>query len=400
MDPVIEEEEDADRKVTQLELFFDLVFVFALTQVTGYLALHLSLIGFAQGLVLLGLIWWAWVAYAWLGTTVSLDEGVVRVFLFGAMGAMLIVAIGLPEAFSDLPGGFDGAITASTVVMVAYCLVRVLHIGLYAFVGRGDPGLLGAVRGLGMTVAVASTILVVGSTLPPGPRLACYVAAAVIDYVGAMLGGGRGWKLSVGHFAERHGLVVIIALGESIVSIGVGVADLPLSWAVIVAALLGLAVAACLWWLYFDVTAVAAERTLKSLSGVERNRAARDGYSFGHLILVGGIVLLALGLKKVSLAAGEFGGLGEPLKPLVAVALCAGAAQYLGGLVFFRYRMTRTWGVGRAVAGALCLAVIPLALVLPSTVTVGLLLVVLAALVVFESLRSRGTAVVAASSGD
>lgn len=381
---------DEGHKVTPLELFFDLVFVFALTQVTGYLALHLTPVGFAQGLVLLALIWWAWVAYAWFGTTVSLNEGLVRVLLFAAMGGMLIVAIGLPEAFEDMAGGYDGAITAATMVMVAYGTVRLLHLALYAVVGRGDPGLRGAVIRLGIPVAIAVALLIVGSTLPPGPRLALYIAAVALDYFGAIFAGGRGWKLSVGHFAERHGLVIIIALGESIVSIGVGVADLPLSTPIVVAALLGLAVTACLWWLYFDVTSVAAEHRLNTLSGVAQNKAARDAYSFGHLIMVGGIVLLALGMKKVSLSAGEYGGFGHSLKTLVAAALCVGAAQYLAGLVYFRYRMTQTWSVSRLLGAVACLALLPLALTIPSTITLLLLLAVLVTVVVFETVRQQG----------
>lgn len=376
----------ANHRVTPLELFFDLVFVFALTQVTGYLAIHLSPTGFAEGIVLLALIWWAWVAYAWFGTAVRLDEGLVRLLLFAAMGAVLVVAVGLPEAFADRPGGFDGILSAPTIVVAAYASVRLLHLALFAVVGRGDPGVAGAVARFGLPVLVSLALLGLGSLLPPGPRLATFALAVLIDYAGAVIGGGRGWRVSAGHFAERHGLIIIIALGESIVSIGVGVADLPLSWPVVITANLGLAIAACLWWLYFDVTADAAEHRLASLEGAARNRAARDGYSFGHLFMVAGIVLMALGLKKVSLAVAESGELlGGHLKALVVLALCTGLAGYLLAHVYFRWRMTGGWAGPRIAAAGVALALTPIGLVVAPSVLLALVLLLLLATVLLEA---------------
>jgi low temperature requirement protein LtrA len=372
---------DAGHRVTTLELFFDLVFVFAITQVTGYLAANLTPAGMLEGLILLTLTWWAWVGYSWLGTTIRFDEGLVRILLFAAMGMLLVIAIGLPEAFDDLPGGFDGWLSAPTAVALAYAAVRVLHLGLFALAGRGDPAMRGAVGRFGTGVALAMTLLVVGSVAGGWVQVALYATAVVIDILGAYVGGGAGWALNPGHFAERHGLIVIIALGESIVAIGAGASDLPLSLPIAVTALLGLAVAACLWWVYFDVTALAAERNLARLTGSARNRAARDAYSVLHLPMIAGIVLLALGVKKTMTLVGE-----EPVelwghvKPLAAIALAGGVALYLIGHLLFRRRLDGTWSRPRLVAAAACLALavaapwLPtLALLAAVTAVVGLL---------------------------
>ena len=140
---------DEGHRVTTLELFFDLVFVFAITQVTGYMAHHLTPTGILEGLILLALTWWAWVGYAWLGTTIRFDEGLVRVLLFAAMGMLMVIAIGMPEAFSDMPGGFDGWLSAPTAIALAYAAVRFLHLGLFSIAGRDDPAMRAAVARFG-----------------------------------------------------------------------------------------------------------------------------------------------------------------------------------------------------------------------------------------------------------
>jgi low temperature requirement protein LtrA len=378
---------DDGHRVTTLELFFDLVFVFAITQVTGYMASHLTPTGMIEGLILLALIWWAWVGYAWLGTTIRFDEGLVRVLLFAAMGMLLVISIGLPEAFGDMPGGFDGALTTPTVVVLAYAAVRVLHLGLFALAGRDDPAMRAAVGRFGAGVGAAMALLLVGSALGGWAQIGLYAAAISIDILGAYVGGGAGWALNPGHFAERHGLIVIIALGESIVAIGAGASELPLSLPISVTALLGLVIAACLWWVYFDITALAAERTLATLTGPERNRAARDAYSVAHLPMIAGIVLLALGVKKTMTLVGT-----EPLdlwghvKPLAAVSLAGGVALYLIGHLAFRLRMEHSWSRPRAVATAVCLA---LACAAPFLPTVALLIAVALVLCVLVNYEHR-----------
>ena len=226
--PVLETASD-NHRVTTLELFFDLVFVFAITQVTGYLSHHLDAVGMIQGLIMLALIWWAWVAYAWLGTTIRFDEGRVRILLFAAMGMMLVISIGLPEAFHDDPGGFEPPLAAPTVIALAYAAVRFLHLGLFLLAGRDDADIRAAVGRFGVGVCIAMALLLVGSYAEGWAQIALYACAVAIDVIGSFVGGGAGWALNPGHFAERHGLIVIIALGESVVAIGAGAFDLPLS---------------------------------------------------------------------------------------------------------------------------------------------------------------------------
>ena len=387
--PVLETAASGHR-VTTLELFFDLVFVFAITQVTGYMAEHLTLVGMLEGLILLALIWWAWVAYAWLGTTIRFDEGLVRVLLFTAMGMMLIISMGLPEAFGDAPGGFDGVVSTPTVVVLAYAVVRFLHLGLFALAGRENPEMAAAVRRFGLPVTVAMALLLAGSMIGGWAQIILFATAVTMDVAGAFWGGGAGWALNPTHFAERHGLIVIIALGESIVAIGAGASALPLSLAISVTALLGLAVAACLWWVYFDITALAAERKLSALEGAARNRAARDGYSVLHWPMIAGIVLLALGVKKTVTMVGTepFDLLGH-VKPLAAISLAGGVALYLAGHLLFRYRMDHSWSRPRAVAAAACAG---LAVAAPLVPTVPLLVVVtlVVALLVNHEYRRTG----------
>ena len=371
--PVLEVAASGHR-VTTLELFFDLVFVFAITQVTGYIAEHLTLMGLLEGLLLLALIWWAWVAYAWLGTTIRFDEGLVRVLLFTAMGMMLVISIGLPEAFNDAPGGFDGWLSTPTVLVVAYAVVRFLHLGLFALAGRDDPEMAAAVRRFGLPVALAMLLLLVGSLVGGWAQIALFATAVVMDVAGAYWGGGAGWALNPTHFAERHGLIVIIALGESIVAIGAGASALPLSPAIGVTALLGFTIWVCLWWVYFDITALAAERNLAALAGAARNRAARDAYSVMHWPMVAGIVLLALGVKKtVTMVGTEPFDLAGHIKPLAAVSLAGGVALYLTGHLLVRARMAHSWSRPRAVAAAACAG---LAVAAPFVPTMALLVAV------------------------
>jgi low temperature requirement protein LtrA len=375
-------------RVTTLELFFDLVFVFAITQVTGYMSYHLDPLGLAEALVLLALMWWAWVAYAWLGTAIRFDEGLVRLLLFAAMGLLLVIAIGMPEAFRDEAGGFDVPVSTPTVIALAYAGVRVLHLGLFVLASRTDPAMRAAIGRLAMGVSVALVLLVVGSLQSGWVQVALYAVAFTFDMAGAYLGRGAGWALNPGHFAERHGLIVIIALGESIVAIGAGASGLPLSPAIAVTALLGLAIAACLWWVYFDITMLAAERNLHRLTGDARNRAARDAYSVLHLPMIAGIVLLALGVKRTTgMVAEPAPDLGAQVPALAAVALPGGVALYLLALVAFRMRMDHTVARPRVLAASGCLVLAGAAPFTPTLAILGAVVLVVVALVYFEYRR-------------
>ncbi len=362
--------ESAEERVTPLELFFDLIFVFAITQVTGLIVADPTWAGLGRGLVVFGVLWWAWTAYAWLTNTINPEEGEVRLVMFAAMGAMLIASLAVPDVFGD-----DALLFAC-----AYAFVRIAHLVLYTVAGWGDRDLLGAVARLGVGTAIGVGLLFVAVGLDGPAQLIVWVAALVIDLLGAYLGGGKGWRLAPGHFAERHALIVIIALGESIVALGLG-ASRNLDAGVIAAALFGLAIAGALWWLYFDVVAIVAERKLREATGSAQLTMARDSYSYLHLPMVAGIILFAVGAKKT------LGDVGEPLKLVPAVALCGGIALYLVAHILFRLRNVRSLNRHRLVVAALLLALLPLAVELPALATLALVAALCVALIAYEAIR-------------
>ena len=377
---------DEEASVTPLELFFDLVFVLALTQVTAYLAEHLTVEGIIRGLLLVAVLWWSWVGYSWLGNVVRADEGIVREVMLAAMATMFIFALAIPEAFDDLPGGLYGPV----VVPVCYLIFRLLHLTMFWIVSRDDPGLRKQVIRFAPSVLVATAILVVAAGTTGTVQTVLWAAALAADYVGTLLGGATGWRLpSARHFAERHGLIIIVALGESIVAIGVGIATLPISAPIIVGAILGLVVSGALWWIYFDVTAALAERALTEARDVERARLARDAYSYLHLPLITGIVLLALGLKKVLEYVGGAGShdLSDSLTGWGLFGLVGGVVLYLVGHVAFKWRSQNKLSWARLVAAAVLVATTPVLGRLPALATLAVVALISAALVVYETIH-------------
>jgi low temperature requirement protein LtrA len=370
--------------VTPLELFFDLVFVFAMTQVTAFMADELTWAAAARGLLILSVVWWCWVGYAWLGNIVRADEGLARIAVFVVMGAVMLMALTIPEAFDDLPGGWSGPV----VFALAYFVVRAVHLLLFAMASRGDAVLRRQILRFVPSVLLGTGLLLAASLVDGPAQSALWVAALLGDYVGTYLAGASGWRLtSPGHFAERHGLIIIIALGESVVAIGVGVAALPISGPIVLATALGLVVVCSLWWLYFDVVAIMARRVLSRAEGAERTRIARDSYSFLHLPMVAGIVLFALGLKKTLEYAGDGAAhsLTDPL-PVVALAgLFGGVALYLAAHLAFRARNTGTWSFHRLVVAAALVVAVPVTADVPALAALGLLAAVTAGLVVVQA---------------
>jgi low temperature requirement protein LtrA len=276
-------------RVTPLELFFDLVFVLAITECTTLMSHHPTWAGLGQGLLVLGVLWWAWASYAWLTSVIDPEAGAVRLVFFAAMASMLIAAICVPEAFGDLALPFALAIG----------FFRVAHIALFTIASAEDPGLRRSIIGLGVSTAIAVSLLAAASAFDGVPQAALWVLALALDFGGPYVFGEEGWHLVPGHFAERHGLIIIIALGESIVEIGTGAAG-HLDFGIGVAAVLGVGVAAGLWWVYFDVVALVSARRLAAAEpGKVQNALARDSYTYLHLFLVAGIVLTAFGMEEV-----------------------------------------------------------------------------------------------------
>jgi low temperature requirement protein LtrA len=371
--------------VTTLELFFDLVFVFAFTQVTAFMADDLGVRGVLRGLVLFALLWFVWCSYTWLGNQARADEGVVRLAMIVAMGATFLVALAIPEAWGDEGGG----ISAPVVLAVALAIVRIVHLGVYAVAALGDAGLRTQLVRTAIPVGTAVTLLVVGAVVGGPAQTVLWAAALVVDYTGVYLS-GTDWRLPApGHFAERYGLIVIIALGESIIAVGVGVADLPLTVPMIAAAILGLVVSVALWWAYFDVVAPVAERELRRREGTERVRLARDSYTYLHFPMVAGVIYLALGVKKVAEYVGDESHhtLADPLPATALWALYGGVVAYLVAHLGFRLRNVGSINRPRAVV-AVVLLLAPLAVrPLPALAALAVLAAVLVALIVYEVLR-------------
>jgi low temperature requirement protein LtrA len=365
---VLREEE----RVTPLELFFDLVFVLAITQCTALMAKNPSWEGVARGLLVLGVLWWCWVGYAWLTSVVDPEEGAVRIAIFAAMAALLVAALAVPHAFND-----EGLVFA-----IAYGLARYAQIVLLYIAGRDNRNLRHSViTGLLFSSTIAIGLLVLASQLDGVAQGALWATALALDMAGPFFFGVEGWMLVPAHFAERHGLIILIAIGESVVAIGAG-ATADLGAGVITAAVLGVAVAAALWWLYFDVVVIVATRRLaRAKPGREQNSMARDSYSFLHLPMIAGIILIAFGIKKT------LGHVDHHLDIVPATALFGGTALYLLAHVAFRYRNIHTINTQRLVTAALLVALLPLAAEIPALAALAILAAILVALIAYEAIR-------------
>lgn len=360
-------------RVTPLELFFDLVFVLALTQCTALMAHHPTWDGLVQGLLVLGMLWWAWTAYSWLTSVIDPEEGAVRLVMFGAIAALLLVSLCVPEAFGDLALAFA----------LIYGVVRSAQIALFMLASPDDDALRHSVLGLAGSTAVAVTLLTTASFFDGVAQGALWALALFLDMAGPYFFGSQGWKLVPEHFAERHGLIVIIALGESIVAIGVGAAG-ALTLGIGTAAVLGVALTAAMWWIYFDIVAIVAARRLAEAEvGKVQNEMARDSYSYLHLAMIAGIVLVALGLKKT------IGHFDEHLDTVAAFALLGGLAAYLLGHVAFRYRHIHTVNRQRLLLAIVLLILVPVATAIPALAALAIVNALVWAMIAYET-RSYG----------
>ena len=356
-------------RVTPLELFFDLVFVLAITQCTALMAHHPTWSGMLQGLLVLGVLWWGWVGYAWLTSVVDPEEGAVRLIIFGAMAALLLVSLCVPDAFGSLGLAFA----------LILGVVRTAHIALFMLASPDDDGLRHSVLGLAVSTLIAVSLLALASAFDGLAQGALWALALFLDMGGPYFFGSEGWKLMPGHFAERHGLIVIIALGESIVAIGIG-AEHTLTLGIGAAAVLGVALTAAMWWVYFDVVAIVSGRRLaEAETGRAQNELARDSYSYMHLIMVAGIVLTALGLKTT------IGHFGDHLHAVPAFALLGGVAIYLLGLVAFRYRHVQTINRRRLLLAIVLLILVPVATEVPALLALAVVNVLIWSMIAYET---------------
>ena len=359
---------EREQRVSPLELFFDLVFVFAFTQVTTLLSSNPTWSGLEDALLLLTALWWAWAAYAWLTNAVDPAEGLVWGTMLVASGAMFVGALAVPEAF----GGHG------VVFGVAFLIVALMQISLYALSARDDPDLLTAIVRIAPSSIAGAALIAAAGFVHGGLKPLLWLIALAVGFFAPLVARPSGWRLHPAHFVERHGLIVIIAIGESLVAIGLGVRHGGLGAEEIVAAVLGFAVAASLWLAYFDFFTIRAQQLLDDRSGVQQIALARDTYTYLHLPMVVGIVLFAFAVKTT------LGDVHAELSIVPALALCGGPALYLFAYVGLRFRISRSIRGGRTIAALACAALVPVAVAVPAIVALALVTAVWVALHAYE----------------
>ena len=351
-------------RVTTLELFFDLVFVFTLTQLTALLADRLTLEGAFQVVLIFVVLFWMYGGYAHLTNQVPPDRDSRRLLLIMGMGAFLLCALAVPLAFAGGGVAFG----------LAYLGVVVVHIGLYNQLYDRRVVL----RFAPLNVLAAGVVTLAGLLDTPTAYLLWLVAIAV-TFLTPMLAGqvANRFDIRAVHFVERHGLLLIVALGESVVAIGIGIETLALDAGTFAAALVGLGISAAMWWAYFIHDAEVAEHVMRNADADRRFRLAINAYFYAFTLMLLGVVAIAAGVKK------SIGHVGEQLEPGTAIALAAGIALYLGGGAAFRLLMGLRPVAARIIAAALGLATVAVGtwvsagaqLVTISAVLVGMLLV-------------------------
>jgi low temperature requirement protein LtrA len=370
-DPIAEE-----RRTSPVELLWDLVFVFAITQVTTLISKDLTWAGVGRGLLVLALVWWAWSAFVWAANAQDTGAPTLRLFLLLAMVLTFVAGLALPHAFED----------EAPVFALAYAAVRFLHLALYADASRRGNASWRAIAGFGITVLIGMALLVAGAFAGGTAQIVLWCAAVAIDYAGPAwltrerLRGLQ--RVAVAHFAERYSLFIIICLGESIVAIGVGATEEAFDTELIAMVGLGLLITVALWWTYFDRFAAIAEQRLRTHG--DPVLAAADAYSYLHLVLVAGIIVFAAGVK---LAVHD---VREPLDDATRLALCGGVALYLVGHVAFGVRMVGSVGWEKLVAAAALLVLYAAGADIAAWTLAGAVTLLLWAMCAFETLSARG----------
>jgi low temperature requirement protein LtrA len=356
---------------TFVELFFDLVFVFAVTQVAGVLREHLTVTGLVQAVLVFWLVWWAWTQFTWTLNAADTEHPRIELLTMTAVGAAFLMAVTVPDVFGSSGWWFA----------VSYILVRVLGIAGQWWVSSGDPVWRGAIRTWTMLSMAGLVAIAAAAVAPPDNRVALLAVAVAIDVFSATRAGAGEWRLFSAHFAERHGLFVIIALGESLIAAGVGTQGLPRSAtlaAVVVPAVVGVC---ALWWTYFARARGQLEQAMEATASSRRARYARDVYSFLHFPIIGGVVGFAVAMEEAVAHPAEH------LEPSAALALLIGAALFIGGTGLALLRA----GAGRPAvrAGALVAlaALYPLVVAWPPA---GALTAVAAVVVVVAVVEHRG----------
>jgi len=359
------------QRVSTLELFFDLVFVFTITQLTAVLRVEPTPLVALQVLLMLAIIFWMYGGYVWLTNAVSADRASRRLVLLAGMAGFFIVALTVPNAFDG--GGLAFGL--------AYAVVIAVHIGLFSRASR-VRSILGVLR-LGRFNALIAVAVIVGGAVGGVIQLAVWSGVVLLAWLVVPRISPGSFDIGAAHFVERHGLVVIVAIGESVVALGLGLRDLPVGPGLIAVALLGLALSACLWWAYFGGDDQRAEEALMAAPPARRSMLAIQSYGYAHLALLLGIIAIAAAVEEIAHHPADVLDIG------LAVALGAGGALYLGGQAGFRRVLTIGTPIPRLLAAVVCLATVPLGSALAAAAQLGALLAIFLALFALESLRAR-----------
>jgi low temperature requirement protein LtrA len=361
-----------DERVSTLELFFDLVFVFTITQLTAVLVHTPNARGVLQVVLMLGLIWWMYGGYAWLTNAVAPDTTGRRLFLLAGMGAYLVLALSIPDAFRGSGLTFG----------IAYVLVVCVHTGL--FQRSGSATITQIITGISRYNLVTGLMVLAGGIVGGTAQYVLWALAVMFEWLTPLVRSPSGFEVRAAHFVERHGLVVLIAIGESVVAVGVGAAGLAIDLELVGVALLGLALSACLWWLYFGSDDGAAEETIRTALESKRAWIALTAYGYAHLPLLLGIVAIAATLKRATGHAGA----ALPLEP--ALSLACGAALFLLGDAWMRGTLRLGRERTRAAMALLVLVTIPLGTEVSAVAQLGALVALLAGSLVWEASYRSG----------
>jgi low temperature requirement protein LtrA len=371
VEPAAEREEEL--RVSTLELFFDLVFVFTITQLTAVLVHHPDGEALGQVVLMLAAIWWMYGAFAWLTNAVPPDRAALRLPLLGGMLAFFAIALTIPTAFTE----------DAVVFACAYLVVIAVHTVLYM---QSASWTVTGVWSFARMNIVAGGLILVGAIIGGATEYVLWSLAVVIFVVvPAMVPEEAGW-IRPDHFVERHGLVVMVALGESVVAVGIGASGLDVSWELLAVAMLGLTLSAELWWVYFLGDQEDAEGALRAMTPTRREFYETNvAFYWAHLLMLLGIVGLAAGLEHA--IAHAF----DPLSFARALALAGGAALFLAGHTLFRRMLGLAFKPWRAVALALALGTIPLGTETSALAQLAVLVAALAVCIGAEEMLSEKT---------
>jgi low temperature requirement protein LtrA len=360
----------AAQGATFVELFFDLVFVFAVTQVTATLHHDLTVVGLVRAVVIFWLIWWAWTQFTWTLNAADTEHTGVRFATLCATAVAFIMALTVPDVYRASAWWFS----------VSYILVRLIGIGGQYRVSSGDAAWHSAVRTWSLFSLLGLAAVAAAPALQGTLRTAALVVAIVVDIFAAERAGSGEWRLFPGHFGERHGLFVIIALGESLIAAGVAAEELPRDAALAAIVIPAVAAACALWWTYFGWAKDALERAMHQTVARERGWFARDIYSLGHFPIIGGVIGFAVAIEQAVEHPHDH------LGTAAAVALAVGVTLFIGGVGLTLVRAGRSLPVVRAVVAVRAVVVVALLAAVPFMAawppTVALSIVAVAATVV------------------